>query len=206
MAEVRSGLRSILSDPRIYASFQRLIGTREASQDFVETYLAARPGQSMLDIGCGTADILRWLTDVSYVGFDPSAAYIAAATQRYGDRGRFFVAGIDDIDPSKLGGQFDVVLAKGVLHHVDDLQAERVFSLARAVVADGGRVVTLDGSLEKEQPRLARFLIRRDRGRNVRSAEGYADIARRFFSSVAVTVRHDRLRVPYTHAILVCQP
>ncbi|HEY8867402.1 MAG TPA: hypothetical protein VIM22_10735, partial [Solirubrobacteraceae bacterium] len=54
------------------------------------------------------------------------------------------------------------------------------------------------------QPRAARWLIERDRGRAVRGAGGYEELARPWFQRVNATVRGDLVRVPYTHAVLEC--
>ena len=82
-----------------------------------------------------------------------------------------------------------------VLHHVDDETAAELFRLSRMVLEAGGRLVTSDPCFQPEQSPIARFLISRDRGRCVRSPEGYEAIARAVFDDVTVHVRHDLLRV-----------
>jgi hypothetical protein len=54
------------------------------------------------------------------------------------------------------------------------------------------------------QSRAARFLISKDRGQNVRSGEGYRDLALSRFDRVELIRRDDMLNIPYTHAILEC--
>lgn len=205
MAEITAGLRRILSLPAIYELSQRVLGSEKGKSRFISTYLGVEPGAAVLDIGCGPAHILTDLPDVRYVGFDPSPAYIRSAQQNYGNRGRFFVAGIEDVTAKDLG-TFDLVFAKGVLHHLDDQQASRVCELARGVLAPGGKFVTRDPAFAPNMSRVARMLISRDRGQNVRTEEGYKAIADKHFGDVVSTISHDMMRVPYTHAILVCRP
>jgi SAM-dependent methyltransferase len=201
--ERRSGFLAVLRNPRIYNIAQRCIGTTRSRDTLINTYVQPGVGARVLDIGCGTASILEHLDSASYTGFDPSPAYAEAARARYGDRGRFFVGRIGEISASDLGS-FDVVLAKGVLHHVDDQLAKELFALAAGVLEPRGRLVTFDGCYAPGQARVARFLLSHDRGRNVRTAGEYETLARSAFDDVAVHVRHDLVRFPYTHAILVC--
>ena len=100
--------------------------------------------------------------------------------------------------------EFDIVLAMGLLHHLDDVEAASLVALASQALVSGGRFVAIDPARAPGQPHVARWLIGRDRGEYVRTADAYAELARGSFGSVAVTVRSDLLRVPYTHAVLEC--
>ena len=48
--------------------------------------------------------------------------------------------------------------------YLSDEEVERLLRLVRSVLAPGGRLLTLDGFHEDNQPLIARFLLRRDRG------------------------------------------
>ncbi|MCC7075139.1 MAG: class I SAM-dependent methyltransferase [Deltaproteobacteria bacterium] len=201
MAQITTGLRRVLNDPRIYVVTQRLLTSEARTRRWVDEILRPRAGQRVLDIGCGPADLLRFLPAVVYVGFDSSAEYIAAARARFGTRGRFEHARVDEAALEDLG-LFDLVIARGVLHHLDDTEAEQLFRLARRALRPAGRVVTLDACWAEGQHPLARMLIARDRGQNVRDAAGYRALAARVFDDVHAEVRHDLMRVPYTHCSL----
>lgn len=117
------------------------------------------------------------------------------------DASRFECARVDSASLEGLG-KFHLVIARGVLHHLDDGEAESLCKLARQALAPGGRLVTLDACYAVGQHRFAKMLIDRDRGRNVRDAAGYRALANRVFDDVTVEVRHDLMRVPYTHCSL----
>jgi SAM-dependent methyltransferase len=167
--------------------------------------LKIRPGQRVLDIGCGPADILSRLpADIDYVGFDLEQRYIEAARQRYGGRASFFVRAVRPDAVHDLG-TFDVVIALGVLHHLDDSEADTVFASAAKVLRRGGRLVTLDGAWVKGQNPVARLMLRLDRGRHIRTPEAYLAIARRYFPDSTASVFHDLIAIPYTHCIIEAQ-
>jgi SAM-dependent methyltransferase len=201
MAERTTGLRSLLSHPRAYSLFQSLIGSAAGAERFVSEQVRPQVGMRVLDIGCGPGRLLNLLPEVEYVGFDPSADYISAARETFGDRGRFVVGTTESLADAELG-IFDLAVARGVMHHIDDAQVIDLASFARRHLAPAGRLVTLDPALVDHQRRVSRWLVTRDRGQNVRSARSYAVLVQREFGSVAVTHYRDLLRVPYDHASL----
>ncbi|MGH9025099.1 MAG: class I SAM-dependent methyltransferase [Acidimicrobiia bacterium] len=167
-------------------------------------YLRPRARERLLDIGCGPAEILEDLDpDVTYVGFDVSERYIEEARARFGQRGSFLAADVAALDPEVVG-EFDIVLAHSVLHHISDEVAGKLFDLAARVLVPTGRLVTVDGCFEPGQSRLARFIISQDRGEAVRTPEGYRKLAERSFGRVDVHIHNELLRIPYTLAILDC--
>ncbi len=163
-------------------------------------YLRVRAGDRILDIGCGVADILESIDDdVEYVGFDPNPSYVAAAVARYGHRATFTTASVGLEVPSD---SFSIVIAIGVLHHLDDDDATTLFDPARNALTTGGRFVSVDPTFVSDQPRIARALIKADRGRCVRTPDELEALAHPILPDVRINVRTDLLRMPYTHAIL----
>jgi SAM-dependent methyltransferase len=202
MAQTTSGIRGMLSSPHVYSLFQALMGARSGWTRFVARYVRPVPGDHILDLGCGPADVLNYLPEVDYWGYDISEAYIAQARQTHGDRGHLRCKLLTQDELSELP-QFDTVIASGLLHHLDDDVAQDLIALAHAALRPGGRLVTIDPCLVPGQNPVARFLIERDRGRNVRDQTGYTAIASRVFAKVMVEVRH-KAWIPYTHCFMEC--
>jgi SAM-dependent methyltransferase len=204
MPQTTTGLHSVLSAGVIYDLFQRMVGADALRATIAKDYLRVGARCRILDIGCGTAEVLRFLPDdVQYVGFDASPDYIERARGRFGRRGSFFAKLVTDADLGTLG-PFVLVLVMGVLHHLSDSETDHVFALGARALADGGRMFTYDPCLTPGQSRIARAVIQRDRGRNVRSLEEYRSLAARHFRDVNAVERHDLLHIPYSHALLLC--
>ncbi len=196
-------LRLLLGFPVVYSVFRRIIGSDAARMRYVATFIRAKPMDRVLDIGCGPGDMLHYLPPVHYVGFDASEAYIARARRRFGHRGQF-CCGLVNSGTILEPHSFDIALAHGVLHHLDDGDASALFALAQAALRPGGRLITFDGCYAPNQSPLARWFVSRDRGRYVREVEEYRRLASSAFDRVQVTVRQDLLRIPYTHIIMEC--
>jgi len=199
------GIARLLDFPRVYSGFANLIGG-DARSAYTREYVRPVPGQRIVDIGCGPADIVSEMPDgVEYVGIDMSPQYIDAARARFGHRASFHCQPISPELGVRLA-PFDIAMANGVLHHLDDARALDLLQLARASLAEGGRLVTLDGCYVPNQPAIARWLLKMDRGKHVRAQEAYVELARRAFGTVVPHLRQDLLRIPYTHLIMECRP
>jgi SAM-dependent methyltransferase len=170
----------------------------------VRTYVRPFPGMRILDLGCGTAEILDALPeDVRYVGYDMSPRYIAAAQAKFGGRGTFHCGLLEQAEATTLE-PFDLVLGTGVLHHLDDATARQFMAVAAAALKPSGRIYTVDPCLASGQNPVARFLMLRDRGKHVRDAEGYLALTRGLPAEVTGTLVH-RAWIPYTHWHMECR-
>jgi cyclopropane fatty-acyl-phospholipid synthase-like methyltransferase len=194
---------SVLSLPVAYRLFRKLVAG-SLQERYVAEYVKPRAGDKVFDIGCGPGDMLSALPGVNYVGLDISPEYIEAAKRRFGSTGRFICADVGLATIESERGQFDIALATGVVHHLNDEQAASLFSLARLALRPGGRLVTLDGCYVPEQSRLAKWFLSKDRGKFVRTRDEYVRLASSCFSVVQPHIRHDLLRIPYTHLIMQC--
>jgi SAM-dependent methyltransferase len=203
MAQTTTGVRGILSNPVIYDFFQNLMGAKSGRSDFAQRFVKARAGDNVLDIGCGTAELLDYLPPVNYWGFDISERYIEAARERYGERGHFVCKLVDSSDLAQLP-KFDIVIASGVIHHLDADAAINLFDLAKSALGPQGRFVSIDPVLCDKQNPVARMLVSYDRGQNVCDGAGYRRLASRSFETVSGVERHQKW-IPYSHWIMECQ-
>ena len=204
MAQVTTGIRAMLSHPLVYNAMQSLMGAEKGRARIVRDHVRPFPGMRILDLGCGTAEILSALpADITYVGYDMSPEYIAAAQKKFAGRGTFHCRLLEQAEVATLE-PFDLVLGIGVLHHLDDATARQFMAVAKAALNHGGRIYTLDPCYAPGQSSIARFLISRDRGQHVRDAEAYRALPRGLAAEVTGTLVH-RAWIPYTHWHMECR-
>ena len=202
MAQITHGLRSILDYPIIYNAFQSLMGAKPVRMRLVADFIRPQQSMNVLDIGCGSAEILEYLPAVNYWGFDISESYINQAILKYGRKGTFACKILSEEDLLDLPN-FDLVLAIGLLHHLDNEAAAVLLNIAYNALKPGGRLITLDPCLEMGQNPIARYLILKDRGQNVRTRDGYEALLSTIFSEYRLEVRH-KSGIPYTHCYMEC--
>ena len=128
-------------------------------EDFFE------PGKSYLDVGCGTGFLRDHLKDADYLGVDLNPNYIAAARHRRGD---CFQVG-DALHLDAIGRQFDRVVCIGLVHHLDDAQAQTALAQCRARLEPGGEIFLIDALWPPGKNALGRALRRSDNGAFVRT-------------------------------------
>jgi SAM-dependent methyltransferase len=198
----------LLALPLAYKFFQFVVFKKAAQIRFVQKYVEPFPGCRILDVGCGPANIVAYLPASigEYVGFDMSSSYIESARQRWSNRVKckFACRTVEDwtIDEPAY---FDIVIAMGIVHHLDDDQANELFAKASRALKLHGTMITWDNVYVDGQHPVAKWLISKDRGRFVRQPEAYKTLGARHFAETQGDVIHDALRIPYTHFIMRCR-
>jgi len=196
-------IRPILNRPFFYELHKTLIGAKHLTEVLVRDYVHPSSGNRILDIGCGPGTMVPFLPGCQYLGVDMNEAYIERARAQYGDQAEFKCERVSHYTVSETGA-FDIVLAIGLLHHLDNGQAEDLFRLGYAALKPSGRMITMDGCRLPKQSSMERYLLDSDRGRFVRTEEEYLELARQRFSRVVPHLRPGLLRIPYTLLFLEC--
>lgn len=126
----------------------------------------------VLDVGCGPGTNAAAFADYDYVGFDYNPRYIEFARRRY--KGEFHVA-----DAREFTGQnqqpFDFIFVNSLLHHLSDEDTVELLTRLRPLLTDDGKIHILDLVLP-EEPSIARWLARHDRGDFPRPVERWDEI------------------------------
>ena len=185
--------------PAAFDLYQSAIGAPECHRRFITEQVLPRPGQRVLDVGCGVGASLKFIPDgVGYCGIDISPSYIEAARRAHGSRGEFVC--VDLQNAGALSGPFDTAFAFGVLHHLPDDAIPALGALLTRVLRPGGTFVSIDPCHVDTQPIWSKCLMAFDRGRHIRTEEGYRQVLGAW-GKPSTSTTLDMLRIRYAMAI-----
>jgi ubiquinone/menaquinone biosynthesis C-methylase UbiE len=148
----------------LYDPLTKLLGGEAARKVLLEQ-ADVRPGQRLLDIGCGTGSLAvlskRLHPDVEVVGLDPDAKALALArrkAQRASVRIQFDEAFADALPYADAS--VDRVLSSFMLHHLQpEEKAGMLREVGRVLKANGSfHLVDFDGPRPDEDKFLARLI------------------------------------------------
>lgn len=200
-----SGLKSALAFPWVYELFQRAIGANRAWRWLAREFWRCPENAKVVDIGCGPGDVLDYLPQrINYFGLDVSSHYIQEARKRFGDRGQFLVGTAAELAQSPELQGADLILCTGLLHHLDDVEADAVFAFARRTLAPGGRLACFEPCYLRHQGALSRWMMGRDRGQNVRTESAWKKLASQHFPNARTDVLTSMNRLLYVHVLIEC--
>jgi len=162
-----------------------------------------RPGETVLDAGCGSGRVTELLLDlgVRVIGVDADAAMVAKARERLGDRAEVLR---QDLLELELAEPVDAVFSCAVFHWITD--HDRLFERLHAALRPGGRLVAQcggHGNIAKvvaavpDRPSPWLYATPEDTGRRLRAA-GFAE-ARAWLEPKPTTVPD-----PETYIAAVC--
>lgn len=158
---------------RFYDLVTRLSGLNGLFQEMIKQ-ADVRPGQRVLDVGCGTGNLLLTLArrhpGVELAGLDPDARMLARA-QRKARRAGVAVSwqrGFGQELPYP-DGSLDRVFSSAMLHHLDPQAKDALLAEVRRVLRPDGMLVLADidghGAIHGHDPlsrRMARSGLVRD--------------------------------------------
>src|SRR5207249_10691542 len=200
-----SGLLRWLNVPFVYNAFSAAVGANALRRRLIENHVRAKPGDKVIDVGCGSALALQWLPEVQYMGLDINPDCVAFARRTYGAKGTFIGGDVASLRADSRFRDADIVMALGVLHHLDDEDATHCIRFAYDALKERGRLVCLDGCWIPDQGLFSRYVMSYDRGRNIRTEQQYRELAGKVFTNVDAWVDKNPMRIPYVTVVLECQ-
>jgi ubiquinone/menaquinone biosynthesis C-methylase UbiE len=132
----------------LYDPLSRLLGAGRLHRQLLDV-AGIRAGQRVLEIGCGTGNLLTALArrtpGIDAVGIDPDRDALHRGRRKAARGGwpiRYEYAFADALPLPD--DSVDVVLSSLMLHHLDAAGRDRALGEARRVLAPGGRLHVLD--------------------------------------------------------------
>jgi ubiquinone/menaquinone biosynthesis C-methylase UbiE len=149
----------------LYDPLLRLLGRQERTHGRLIELAGIRPGQRVLEIGCGTGELTvlvkRRSPETLVVGVDPDPKALDRARTKAEQAGleidwqQGFAGALPFADAS-----FDRVLSSLMLHHLTMVEKQRALDEVRRVLVPGGTLHILDfGRPEGALDRALTFLI-----------------------------------------------
>jgi SAM-dependent methyltransferase len=190
----------IMDVPIVYKAFQNSVSSSKSRDHIQRVIQGEKKIENILDFGCGNGNYSQLFQDSNYLGIEPLSACVQMADARFSNAKTRFVVG-DENSLSDIGtGTLDLVIAIGVLHHMEDSKAEFMSTQILRILKDGGRFYTIDPVYFSGQKFLAKFVISLDRGKNVRKMEDYLNLMKSYsYKTVNTKIYTDLIRIPYNH-------
>ncbi|WP_328422154.1 class I SAM-dependent methyltransferase [Streptomyces sp. NBC_00443] len=136
----------------LYDVAHHVVGLRKIHQEMI-TLAALRDGHRVLDVGCGTGNLLRATgqrhRNVDLVGLDPDPKALARAGRKARRAG--LTVRLDRGFAQELpygDGSFDRVFSSLMLHHLDSTSKDALLAEVRRVLRPEGLLVLADAVLD----------------------------------------------------------
>lgn len=199
----RSGIfYNLINNPIIYKVIQKVMSGTSFRANIIKENIKKK-NLKILDIGCGPAEILENIPECEYYGYDIDTRSINYAKNRFNKKNyHFFNKRFNEKAIKKLP-KFDIVIFFGILHHLNDKEIKKLLNLCKKKMKKKSRLLTEDPVIIKNQNMIARSLILKDRGKNVRKKKEYLKILKNHFKNVKPKITH-QLFIPYTWFTTVC--
>ncbi len=146
------------SDPRL-----SLAEAQNAKKQHIAAKLLLKPGQRVLDIGCGWGGLALSLAQVEKVhvlGVTLSPAQLVVAQQRARQAGLEQQVKFALLDYREINGRFDRIVSVGMFEHVGTPHYSRFFAAVSQLLADDG-VVLIHSIGRKDGPDVTSSWIRK---------------------------------------------
>lgn len=141
--------------------------------------LTKRRNLPILDIGCGTGEFCGLFSSLCYVGIDVSDSYIKFAKKHYPE---YTFKCQDGRSLEFLDKSFYYVLINGVIHHMNDIDAQAILLEASRVLRTSGMLILIESVPASATNILGNLMRSMDRGRYFRNEEENYSLVSRVFA------------------------
>ncbi len=162
-------LSPLLQRPLFYNLWSSIF-FRGVSRAITEV-IQKKKNSSVLDLGCGTGRLKKYLPWAEFTGIDHNYNYIRYAKRHF--KGEFLVGNFLQLDKQLGTKQFDYIILAGILHHIDHAQAAALMALLQKFLKPFGKVVIIDHVYTDELNALTKILLNFDRGAFIRDRQQY---------------------------------
>ncbi len=193
----------MINNPLVYKFIQKIMSGTSFRKNIIKKNIIKK-NLNILDIGCGPAEILAYIPNCKYYGYDIDKRSIDYAKKKYLSKNySFFCKTFNEKEIKKLP-KFDFIILFGILHHLNDEEISKILNLCKKVMKKNCKVLTEDPILIKNQNIIAKFLVKSDRGMNVRNKKEYLCLLNSHFKKISYKIV-PQFFIPYTWFATICK-
>ena len=202
MSQRINQIYNFINSPLVYRIIQYIMSGTSFRNSIIKKNIK-KSNLKILDIGCGPAQILEQIPRCDYYGYDIDQRSIQYAKKKYRKKNyHFYCKKFNKTEIKKLP-KFDFVIFFGILHHLSNKEADKMLTLCKRTMKKNSKLLTEDPILVEKQNIIAKFLIEKDRGINVRQKKEYINLLKKHFKKIKNKVTH-QFFIPYTWFTTVC--
>jgi SAM-dependent methyltransferase len=193
-------IADVFNNPKLYRIFQFAITSHRTSEVIRLQILKPDSVAKILDFGCGVGHYSDKFPDAEYLGIKPLARCVEQARKNYKNSNLKFIVGDHNNLKFIPNSSYDLIIAIGVLHHLDHSIFVEFIKESYRILKIGGRRTTIDPVRHEKQSRISRWVVQRDRGIWVRPPEGHLNTINEYFcNNTSYEIFDNLLRIPYDH-------
>ena len=202
MSQRKNQIYNFINNPLIYKIIQGIMSGTSLRNSIIKKNIK-KSNLKILDIGCGPAQILEHIPQCDYYGYDIDNRSIQYAKKKYHQKNyHFYCKKFNKTELKKLP-KFDFIIFFGILHHLSNKEVYEILKLCKKIMKKNSKLLTEDPILLENQNVIAKFLIKKDRGLNVRDKQEYINLLKKHFKKIKNKVTHQYF-IPYTWFTTVC--
>ena len=202
MSQRKNQIYNFINNPVIYKIIQGIMSGTSLRNSIIKKNIK-KSNLKILDIGCGPAQILEHIPQCDYYGYDIDRRFIQYAKKKYHQKNyHFYCKKFNKTELKKLP-KFDFIIFFGILHHLSNKEVHEILKLCKKIMKKNSKLLTEDPILIENQNVIAKFLIKKDRGLNVRNKQEYINLLKKHFKKIKNKVTHQYF-IPYTWFTTVC--
>ncbi len=145
---------SVLGLPPLYNLFTFVIGRFGLTRlNLYSKYIPYTSGLNILDLGCGPGTSTNFFRPEDYLGIDISQQYVNEAEKKFPNHHFECMDFTSLTRGSKILPKkgLDIILAYGLIHHLNDDKAFSFFCKAHELLNTNGFIITFDGCIYEKQ-------------------------------------------------------
>jgi ubiquinone/menaquinone biosynthesis C-methylase UbiE len=196
-------IANIFNNAKLYELFQFGVARRGTTEIVRNQVLKPYGVKKVLDFGCGIGYHSKEFIGSEYLGIEPLSDCVNKANRMFKNSGNNFIVGDHDSLKSIKDSSYDLIIALGVLHHINDSIFDEFIKESHRILKAGGRLTTFDPVYHKDQSKISKWVVSRDRGTWIRTTEGYSERIQKIYNQEpSKKIYTNLLRIPYDHIAL----